>query len=125
MNKIRFLAWAVAAAIALASGGAFAGGDAAKGEKVFAKKCKLCHSAAAVDKGMGPPLAGIVGAKAGASDFKKYKGLKGSDIVWTEDNLDKFLANPKKFLEKKTSMAGKMKKADQRADVIAYIKTLQ
>lgn len=125
MSKTRFFALAMAAAIALASGPVLAGADIAEGEKVFKKKCNLCHSEKGVEKGLGPPLNGIVGAKAGITDFKKYKGLKGSDIVWTEDNLDKFLADPKGFLGKKSSMSGKLKKADQRAHVIAYMKTLQ
>ncbi len=125
MSTKWFLAMGLAAAVAFASGTALAGGDAGEGEKVYAKKCKLCHSAKGVEKGLGSPLAGIVGAKAGATDFKKYKALKGSDIVWTEDNLDKFLADPKGFLGKKSSMSGKIKKADQRAHLIAYMKTLK
>ncbi len=125
MSKTRLFTLAMAAAIALASGPVLAGADVAEGEKVFKKKCNLCHSEKGAEKGLGPSLKGIVGAKAGATDFKKYKGLKGSDIVWTEDNLDKFLADPKGFLGKKSSMSGKLKKADQRAHVIAYMKTLQ
>ena len=71
-------------------------------------------------------MAGIVGRKAGtASGFKRYKGLKGSDITWDEASLDKWLTNPKKFIGKRTSMGFKLKKAGQRADVIAYLKTLK
>jgi cytochrome c len=125
MYKQAFIAVGVAVAMAVAGGPASAGGDAAEGAKVFKKKCNICHSAKAVEKGKGPGLNSIVGAKAGAGDFKKYVGLKGSDIVWSEDNLDKFLADPKGFLGKKTSMAGKLKKPDDRANVIAYLKTLK
>jgi len=125
MNKNWLLAMGLAAAAAFASGTALADGDAAEGEKVYAKKCNLCHSTKGVEKGLGPPLAGIVGTKAGAQDYPKYKALKGSDIVWNEENLDKFLADPSGFLGKKSSMAGKIKKEEQRADLIAYMKTLK
>jgi cytochrome c len=117
--------FAVAAALTLGLGigAAQAGGDAAKGEKVF-KKCKACHT---IEDGgkhkAGPNLFGIVGKKAGSTDFKKYSGLKGSDVVWTEENLDKWLTNPKKFIGKKTSMVIKIKKPDERMDVIEYLKT--
>ena len=116
---------AIAAALALAGSPALAAEDAAKGAKVF-KKCKACHTA---NKGgkhrVGPNLFGIVGRKAGTTDFKKYKGLKGSDIVWDEDSLDKWLTNPKKFIGKRSSMAFKLKKAGDRAAVIAYLKSLK
>lgn len=122
MPKGKFLAMAIA--MALAATPAFAGGDATKGEKVFKKKCKACHTVKAGKNKVGPSLAGIVGKKAGmVAGYKKYKGLKGADFVWDEANLDKWLANPKKFIGKKTSMSLKLKKADARADVIAYLKS--
>ena len=116
---------AIVAVVALAGGPALAAGDAAKGAKVF-KKCKACHTA---NKGgkhrVGPNLFGIVGRQAGSTSFKRYKGLKGSDIVWDEDSLDKWLTNPKKFIGKRTSMPFKLKKAGDRAAIIAYLKTLK
>ncbi len=117
--------FAIAAALTLSLGigAAHAAGDAAKGEKTF-KKCKACHT---INKGgkhkAGPNLFGVVGRKAGSTSFKKYKGLKGSDIVWSEDNLDKWLKNPKKFIGKKTSMVIKLKKEKDRKNVIAYLKS--
>ncbi|MBT4218799.1 MAG: c-type cytochrome [Rhodospirillaceae bacterium] len=104
------------------AGSAFAASD---GEKVF-KKCKACHT---VKKGgkhkSGPNLFGIVGRKAGTTDFKRYKALKKSDITWSVDNLDKWLANPKKFIGKKTSMSLKLKKESDRKAVIAYLKSFK
>ena len=46
---------------------------------------------------MGPNLFGIVGATAGSTDFAKYKALKGSTVVWHEETLDGFLADPSGF----------------------------
>jgi cytochrome c len=129
MRKEKFIAVALAAAMALASGSAMAAGDAAKGVKVF-KKCKTCHTA---NKGgkhkVGPNLFGVVGRKAGSTSFKRYKGLKGADWTWDEKLLSEFLADPKKFTKgrgkKTSSMSLKLKKKDQRADVITYLKSLK
>ena len=119
--------FAIATALVLGLGvvSAHAAGDAKKGEKVF-RKCKACHTANKGGHGrVGPNLYGVVGRKAGTSNFKRYKALKGSDVVWTEANLDKWLTNPKKFIGKRTPMTLKLRKASQRADVIAYLKTLK
>ena len=99
-------------------------GDAAKGEAVFKSKCKMCHSTVPGKHSMGPSLAGIVGAKAASTDFPKYLGLKSMDIVWDAAKLDAFLADPKGFVGAKTMAVG-LKKAEDRADVIAYLETLK
>ena len=113
---------ALALAAALGGGAALAEGDAAKGEKVF-KKCKVCHTFDPGKKKIGPHLKGIVGRKAGAVEGYKYsKAMAESDITWDEANLDEFLTKPKAFVKKtKMSFAG-LKKEDQRADLIAYLK---
>ena len=126
MRKYKIAAMALAAAFALASGSAMAAGDAAKGAKVF-KKCKVCHTANKGGKNrVGPNLFGIAGAKAGAVKGYKYsKVMKGSGLTWDDATLDKFLTKPKKFLKgTKMGFAG-LKKAGQRADVIAYLKSLK
>ena len=97
-------------------------GDAANGEKVF-KKCKACHTLEAGKNKVGPSLAGIVGAKAGSVEGYKYsKAMAGSDVVWDEANLDTYLTKPKDFMKgTKMSFAG-LKKEEDRADVIEYLK---
>jgi len=131
MTKEKFLAIGVAVAVAVASSSAFAGakgedGDAKKGAKYFKKKCKACHSAKKGGKHkIGPALFGVVGRKAGSTDFKRYLALKGSDVTWDDANLDAWLADPKKFGGKKTKMSAKTKKAGDRADLIAFMKTLK
>ncbi len=123
------IAMTMALVVALASGSAFAG-DPKKGKKNF-KKCKICHAVVLKDKRkrIGPNLVGVVGRKAGsAPGFKRYVGLKGADFVWDEAQLDEYLTNPKKFTKKiggkKSKMVLKTKKASQRANIIAYLKTL-
>ena len=104
---------------------AHADGDAAKGEKVFAK-CKACHE---VEKGVnkvGPTLKGVVGRKAASVPEYKYseamlaKGAEG--VVWDEATLTAYLPDPKAFVPKtKMAFAG-LKKPEEVADVIAYLK---
>ncbi len=103
-------------------------GDAANGEKVF-KKCAACHAVEAGKNKVGPSLHGVVGRKAGSSDFPRYVGLKGADFDWTEENIFEYLADPTLFVKSHTDnarsgMAFKLADPQDRADVIAYLKTL-
>jgi len=96
---------------------------AADGEKLFKKHCKKCHSMEPGKHAIGPSLAGIIGKKAGQQDFKKYKALVGSDIMWDEANLSAWIQNPKKFIGKATTMVVKVKKPEDRAAIIEYMKS--
>ncbi len=113
--------------IALAPTLAHAEGDAAKGEKVY-KKCKSCHTVKKEKNKVGPHLVGVFGRAAGSVEgFKYSKALKAKAAEignWNETNLDEWLANPKKFLGGRSKMTFKLKKEQQRADVIAYLKSL-
>lgn len=113
------LSFAVAVAL---SSAAFADGDAAKGEKVFAK-CKACHSLEAGQNKVGPSLAGLFGRKAGSVEGFKYSdAMVNSGITWDEAQLSKYLENPKEAVAgNKMSFPG-LKKEDDREDVIAYLK---
>jgi cytochrome c len=101
-------------------------GDAENGKDVF-KACRICHQVGPGAKnGIGPSLNGIVGRKAGTitgfgySDANKEAGTKG--LVWTEDNLFKYLENPAAFMPaNKMTYAGVKDEADRR-DLIAYLK---
>ena len=124
---------AVAGLVMLAStAGAFAEGDAAKGEKVF-KKCKACHQIGEEAKNkVGPILTGVVGRAIGTVDGYKYSpgytALGEQGATWDEEKLMAYLVDPKGFLKEsgvknKSKMTFKLKKEDERADVIAYLKT--
>ncbi len=72
---------------------------AADGAKVF-KRCMACHTLDGKNK-IGPSLKGVVGSEAGKVEgFKYSKAMKESGIVWDEENLDKYLANPRTFIPK-------------------------
>ncbi|WP_319483955.1 cytochrome c family protein [uncultured Cohaesibacter sp.] len=124
---------AVAGVFFLASTlGAFAEGDAAKGEKVF-KKCKACHQIGeGAENKVGPLLTGVVGRPIGTvPDFKYSEGyiaLGEQGVTWDDEKLMAYLLDPKDFLkgagvEAKSKMTFKLKKEDEREDVIAYLKT--
>ena len=99
--------------------------SAARGAKVF-KKCATCHS---VTKGgkhkVGPNLwnivAGARGAKAGFSYSKAIKGMEGR---WTYESLNAFFAKPKAYMPRTKMAFGGLKKAKDRADLIAYLRSL-
>jgi cytochrome c2 len=110
-------------------------GDAAKGEKVF-KRCMACHQVGdSAKNSTGPVLNMVMGRTAGTFADYKYgasmvqAGEKG--LVWSEETLFEYLENPKEFLrtylgdpKAKAKMPLRLKKEDQRRDVIAYLKTL-
>ncbi len=99
----------------------FAAADPAAGEKVFAK-CKACHKIDG-NNGTGPHLNGVVNRNEGSVDGFAYSDAMGGrkDQVWTPENLDHFLTNPKGYVAgTKMSFAG-LPKAQDRANVIAYL----
>jgi cytochrome c len=103
----------------------FASADAAAGEKVFAK-CKACHKLDGSD-GTGPHLNGIVGKNKGVSEGFAYSDALAALTadVWSPENLDGFLENPKGYMPgTKMSFAG-LPKVEDRANLIAYLATVQ
>ena len=98
-------------------------GDAAKGEKVFAQ-CKACHVAEAGKNRVGPSLWAIVGRKSGSVEgFNYSKANKESGVTWSEDVLFTYLEAPQKFMPGTRMAFGGLKQPQDRADVIAYLKT--
>ncbi len=110
------------------SANAYAAGDAAKGEAIFKSKCKICHAVGPTAKaGVGPVQNNLIGAKAGErpgfnySPAMKEAGEKG--LVWTEENIGKFIENPKAVVAGTKMAFPGLKAAQDREDVIAYLKT--
>jgi cytochrome c len=98
-------------------------GDAAKGEKVFAQ-CKACHVAELGKNRVGPSLWAVVGRTAGTiSGFNYSKANKESGVTWSEDVLFTYLEAPSKFMPGTRMAFGGLKQPQDRADVIAYLKT--
>jgi cytochrome c len=112
----------VAAALGLMLFGSHAGhaaGDAARGEALY-KGCRDCHSIETND--VGPMHKGVVGRAAGTVAGYDYSpALKESKIVWTEENLDKWLTNPEGLVPG-TKMFFNVESPQDRADIIAFLK---
>lgn len=116
---------------------AVAEGDVAAGEKDF-KKCMACHMIANGDEVIvkggktGPNLYGIVGRPAASvEDFKYGSSIMEAGeggLVWDEENLVTYLADPKAFLIEVTGDSGAKSKMTFRLkegeDVAAYLASL-
>ncbi len=106
-----------------------ASASADEGAKIV-KKCTSCH---AFEKGaaskVGPALYGVVGSPIGAhvagfgySEALKAKGASGA--VWGYEQLYAWLKDPKAFVKgNKMAFAG-LAKSEERAHVIAYLRSL-
>ncbi len=115
------LSLAAAFALAIASG-ASAAGDPVHGKAVFGR-CSGCHALSGPSFAA-PPLAGVMGRKAGgAPGFQYSKAMTAYGKVWDEPLLDAFLAAPATAVPG-TSMPVGLDDAQDRADVIAYLKSV-
>jgi len=102
-----------------------ASADVAKGQKVF-KKCGACHTSeeGGANK-IGPNLHGILAREKGTvSGFSYSDALHAKGGAWGYDDLDLFLAKPSTYIKgTKMSFAG-LKKPQDRANLISYLRTL-
>jgi cytochrome c len=116
-----------AAAVPIAT--LLASADAGAGEAVF-KKCASCHTS---EKGgpnkVGPGLWDIVNRPiASHKGFSYSAGMttfsEGHKVLWDYDHLNFFLEAPKKHVPGTAMGFVGLKKNDERANLIAYLRTL-
>jgi cytochrome c len=111
-------------------------GDAAVGEREW-RQCRACHEIVADDGTViqrgprtGPNLYGVVGRLVGSvPGFRYSTGLAAvgaAGVVWEEENLVAYLANPTAYIQSVTgnrshrgSMAFQMRSGT--ADMVAYL----
>ena len=124
MLIVRLLAAVILVSISIPSGTASAAADLAAGKKVF-RKCAACH-AVGKDDGhrIGPNLHGLFGRKAGSAEgFRYSKAMTNSNVIWSEETLERYLAGPKSFIPGNRMPFPGLPKATDRRDVISFLKS--
>lgn len=133
--------FAIEAAEAEAGGGAeaapteepiavrLASADIAAGQTAE-KKCSACHT---IDSGgankVGPNLWNIVNRPIASHEGFAYSGAmkefsQGGSVVWDYEHLDRFLASPKGLVKGTAMGFAGIKNPTERANLIAYLRTL-
>src|SRR5690606_40457268 len=93
------------------------------------RKCQACHNFAEGEPNKsGPYLYDVVGGTKAHAEGFAYSDIleqqKAEGQVWSYENLDAFLENPKGYAPgTKMAFAG-VKSAEERADILAYLSTL-
>lgn len=95
-------------------------GDATRGETVYSR-CLACHALAY--NRTGPQHCGLFGRKAGSlPGFDYSAAMKNSKIVWDDKTLNWFLTDPMAAVPGTSMGYAGIKDAQERADLIAYLK---
>ncbi|MBO3761134.1 c-type cytochrome [Ciceribacter sp. L1K22] len=116
----------LAASLILPAGVALADGDAVAGAAVFKKNCMACHTATEAKNKVGPSLMGVVDRPVASVDgFKYSKAMTefGADgKVWSAEELALYLPKPRDLVKGTTMSFAGLKKPEDIANIIAYLK---
>jgi cytochrome c len=102
-------------------------GNAERGERAF-QRCFACHSVDPDEKAklQGPSLYRVVGRPAAAvAGFEYSPALKAkaaAGLVWTEETLDHYIADPEAAVPGTQMSIPGLPEAEERADLIAYLR---
>jgi len=97
--------------------------DPIAGAAVF-NKCTACHNVDPSGRnGLGPNLRGVVGRpSAKAPGFSYSPAMTGAKLVWSEQNLSRFLTSPRQVVPGTRMTFVGLPNPQDRADVIAFLK---
>jgi cytochrome c oxidase assembly protein Cox11 len=95
--------------------------DPKRGAALFGERCNSCH---ALDRNKtGPMLGNVLGRKSGAApDYNYSAALRETAVRWSADTLDRWLAEPRKFIPG-ARMPVRVLDPATRRDIIAYLKS--
>jgi len=95
--------------------------DADNGKAVF-EACAACHTER--PDALGPNLRGVFGRKSAAlEDFRYSNPMKRANLVWDEENLRAYIADPQTKVKGNRMPFGGLGKPGDIDDVVAYLKT--
>ena len=101
-----------------------ASGTTSRGEKLF-RTCSACHTTTPDDgHRAGPTLHGLFGRRVGSHpDYSYSEALLKSDLIWSEETIDKLFAiGPDHLLPGTKMPLQRMPDSQDRADLIAFLK---
>jgi len=103
------------------------GAEQAAGRHIYNEHCASCHAQRRGAREIyGPSLAGVVGRKAASvPGFPYSEALKKSGLVWTEDNLRKWVADPAHTVPNTLMPHVAISDPAEQLYLIAYLKTLK
>jgi cytochrome c len=100
--------------------------DSGAGKAIFSRICQNCHSAEIGVNKVGPSLWNVVGRPAATVPGYDYsEGMKANKTPWSPASLDMYLADPRGDVHGARMYFKGLAKTKDRADVIAYLKTLK
>ena len=103
----------------------YAAADPTRGATLF-RNCRSCHSVEAGVNSTGPTLHGVVGRAVDVVPGFSYSGALEKVVdVWTPENIDHFIKAPRAWVPGTAMTYAGLKKGQDRADLIAYLATLQ
>ena len=98
-------------------------GDSSRGERLFRRNCAQCH--ALTENRTGPRLGDVYGRTvASVAGFRYSAAVTSQSFTWSDATLDAWLAGPRDFI-RGAAMPARLRDRSERADVIAYLRTLR
>ncbi len=93
------------------------------GAQLFQARCTQCHLVTSGQSTTGPSLQNLIGRKAGSlTNWEYTAALKASNITWTPEVLEQWLASPHAKVPETGMPVPGIKDATERAALVEYLK---